>query len=75
MTKPNDEAMSKGVLTFTVDLSEINDLQLESLRHAIKRAKAAHFTDLDIRINGQNERIEADWLKHFVETDGEANPK
>lgn len=62
-------------LMFAIDLSEINDFQLESLRRSIKRSKAAHFTDLIIRINGQDERIEADWLKHFVEMSEEDKAK
>lgn len=54
-------------MLFRISAGKINRLQVDSLRNAIKRAKAAHFTDLDIRINGQNERIQADWLKHFEE--------
>ena len=56
-----------GKIKFEMDLSKINELQLKSLRLAIQRAKHAHHTDLNLRINGADEFYEADWLKHLDE--------
>lgn len=41
----------------------INELQQASIARVVKRCKQAHFTNLDIRINGKNEAEEADWVK------------
>ena len=54
-------------IIFELDLDKINDLQLSTLRKTIERAQHAHYTDIDMRINGQNEYCEADWIKHLVE--------
>src|ERR1700744_903193 len=43
----------------------INDLQRESVDRLTKRAKAAHYVNLTVRINGKDEVYEADWLKHL----------
>ena len=45
--------------------SPLNDLQIASVEEQIKRCKLAHFTDIDIRINGKFERMQADWIKHM----------
>jgi len=45
---------------------KINSLQVESVDRIIKRCKAAHFTNVRIRINGEWEEHEADWIKHLV---------
>lgn len=44
----------------------INDLQVESIKHLVRRVKQAHFTDIIIRINGKDEKVQADWLKHLT---------
>ena len=44
----------------------INALQVESIQRLIDRAKHAHHTDIRVRINGQDEWFEADWLKNMV---------
>ena len=44
----------------------INALQVESIQRLIDRLKYAHHTDLCVRINGQDEWFQADWLKHMV---------
>lgn len=54
-------------LHFEIDLEEIGDIQLTTMRRAIERAKHAHWINVNFRINGQDEYAEADWLKHFVE--------
>jgi hypothetical protein len=41
----------------------INELQQDSIARSAKRCKQAHYVDLDIRINGKNEREQADWVK------------
>jgi hypothetical protein len=46
----------------------INELQIDSIRRLIDRAKHAHMTDIKLRINGQDEWYEADWLKHMTRT-------
>jgi hypothetical protein len=44
----------------------INSLQVDSIHRLINRLNHAHHTDLCVRINGQDEWFEADWLKHMV---------
>ena len=44
----------------------INSLQVDDIQRLIDRLKHAHHTDLCVRINGQDEWVEADWLKHMV---------
>ena len=43
----------------------INDLQADSIDRVIERCRHAHFTDLRIRTNGNDEWVQADWLKHL----------
>jgi len=47
---------------------KINSLQVDSIQRLIDRAKHAHMTDIKLRINGQDEWYEADWLKHLTHT-------
>ena len=47
---------------------KINSLQVDSIQRLIDRAKRAHMTDIKLRINGQDEWFEADWLKHLTRT-------
>lgn len=44
----------------------INSLQVDSIQRLINRLNHAHHTDLCVRINGQDEWFQADWLKHMV---------
>jgi hypothetical protein len=44
----------------------INSLQVDSIQRLIERLKHAHHTDLCVRINGQDEWFQADWLKHML---------
>ena len=44
----------------------INSLQMDSIQRLIDRLNHAHHTDLRVRINGQDEWFQADWLKHMV---------
>jgi uncharacterized small protein (DUF1192 family) len=43
----------------------INDLQADSIDRLIERCGAAHYVNVHIRINGRDEIVEADWLKHM----------
>lgn len=51
---------------YFVQIDKINHLQCESIERLIERCKHAHWTDIDMRINGQNERFQADWIKHML---------
>jgi hypothetical protein len=44
----------------------INSLQVDSIQRLIDRLNHAHHTDVCVRINGQDEWFQADWLKHMV---------
>ena len=44
----------------------INSLQVDSIQRLIDRLNHAHHTDLRVRINGQDEWFQADWLKHMI---------
>jgi hypothetical protein len=44
----------------------INSIQVDSIQRLINRLNHAHHTDLCVRINGQDEWFQADWLKHMV---------
>jgi len=47
---------------------KINSLQVGSIQRLIDRARHAHMTDIKLRINGQDEWFQADWLKHLTRT-------
>ena len=47
---------------------DINSLQVASIQRLIDRLKHAHHTDLRVRINGQDEWFQADWIKHLQRT-------
>ena len=47
---------------------KINSLQVDSIQRLIDRARHAHMTDIKLRINGQDEWFQADWLKHLTRT-------
>lgn len=44
----------------------MNDLMRDGLLEVIRRAKQAHYTNICVRIDGQDEWHEADWIKHLV---------
>ena len=52
-------------MRFEFDDDAINSLQMQSIRRLVERAKHAHHTNIYMRINGQDELVEADWLKHL----------
>lgn len=41
----------------------INELQQDSIKELVEAAKRAHFCDVVLRIQGEDVRFEADWLK------------
>ena len=43
----------------------VNELQRRSIIKLIDKAKRANSTDIHMRINGKDETIEADWIKHL----------
>jgi hypothetical protein len=59
------EAKDEPVAWLLTD-KKINSLQVDSIQRLIDRLKHAHHTDLCVRINGQDEWFQADWLKHMV---------
>lgn len=56
---PTDWSLSK---------ERINDLQQDSIVQLVKRCKQAHFVNVKVRINGQWEEYEADWIKDLVKS-------
>ena len=51
--------------------NSINDIQQLSVSDQISTCKKAHYTNLSIRINGQDEIHQADWVKHLIPITGE----
>lgn len=46
--------------------SDVNEPQTESINELIARTKRAHYTDVRLRINGEYEFYQADWIKHLA---------
>ena len=61
------EANAESVAWLITD-HHLNELQIDSIQRLINRAKHAHMTDIKLRINGQDEWHQADWLKHLTRT-------
>lgn len=51
---------------WSLDAAKINSLQQDSIVELVRRCKRAHFTNVQVRINGQWETYEADWIKHLM---------
>ena len=64
---------AKASSVWTLTDKNINSLQVESVDSLIRRAKAAHYVNVLVRINGKDEIYEADWLKHLHRTAPSAN--
>jgi hypothetical protein len=60
------ELESQEPMAWLLTEKNINSLQVDSIELLINRLKHAHHTDLCVRINGQDEWFQADWLKHMV---------
>lgn len=54
---------------FVLDSDKLSELALKGLRDAIRLAKQAHTTDLELRINAQDVRKQADWVKYLEEVE------
>jgi hypothetical protein len=55
-------------VAWVITEKNINSLQVTSIQRLIDRLKHAHHTDLRVRINGQDEWFQADWIKHLQRT-------
>jgi hypothetical protein len=53
----------------------INNLQVADVDEIIKRAKQAHFVNIQVRINGTWEQYEGDWIKHLKREGDPIDPK
>ena len=62
------EAMQQAPVAWLITDEKINSLQVDSIQRLIDRARHAHMTDIKLRINGQDEWFQADWLKHLTRT-------
>ena len=49
--------------------SSINKLQQASIEALVRRCKKAHHVDIVVRINGEYEVFQADWIKHLEKID------
>ena len=48
-----------------IEENAINDIVKAALLSTIALAREAHYTDVVIRINGQDVGRQADWIKHM----------
>lgn len=58
---------------WTLSKDKIISPQQASIEHAVEMAKHGHHIDIVIRINGRDETLQADWIKHLEP--GVANPE
>lgn len=63
--------MNLQVIGWFLQPDKINGLQRNSVARILPRLKQAHYTNLRVRINGQWEEVEADWLKHTAPVYGD----
>jgi len=56
-----------NVKEYRLDASHLNELQRETIKVIIDRCKRAHFTNVQVRVNGKWETFEADWIKQLEE--------
>jgi hypothetical protein len=54
---------------FVLNGEYINRIQTESIRELVRKAKATSVVDVVLiyRVNGKEERYEADWIKYLEE--------
>ena len=48
---------------------QINTLQDESIERLVRMCKQAHYVDVKVRINGEYQHFQADWIKHLALAD------
>jgi hypothetical protein len=58
-------AVGAEPVAFVITDEKINHLQVNTIRKTVERCKHAHHTDLQLRINGKDEWLQADWVKHM----------
>jgi hypothetical protein len=61
-------AQTQEPVAWLITDEKINSLQVDFIQRLIDRARHAHMTDIKLRINGQDEWHQADWLKHLTRT-------
>ena len=61
-------AQTQEPVAWLITDEKINSLQVNSIQRLIDRARHANMTDIKLRINGQDEWFQADWLKHLTRT-------
>jgi len=44
---------------------KVNQPQAETIERTIRLAKHAHYVNVRIRVNGEWQELEADWIKHL----------
>lgn len=50
-----------------LDLSQISEVAQQTLLRTINLAMQAHYTDVEIRVDGGNVSLQADWIKYLRE--------
>ena len=65
-TTSGQPAQQQEPVAWLITDEKINSLQVDSIQRLIDRARHAHITDIKLRINGQDEWYQADWLKHLI---------
>lgn len=53
-------------MKLTIEAKHLNEPMRAGMEKLIERARHAHYTNAVVRINGQDEFHEADWIKHLV---------
>lgn len=48
-----------------LDPANVNEIVLASMLDVLKKSKGAHYTNIEMRINGEDVQFEADWLKYL----------
>ena len=54
-------------MKFVIDSSDLNDLQIESIRKLIEIKDVIHYINITVRVNGEDRIFEGDWLKNIDE--------
>lgn len=52
---------------FWLDSRKLSGLAISGLRDTIIKARHSHIADVILRLNGQDVRLQADWIKYLVE--------
>lgn len=52
---------------FVLGSNPLNEVQISTIRKMIAKARGASTVDLLMRVNGEDLRFQADWLKHLTE--------